>query len=116
MWSFSDTFDRVYTTLINLEETMNSVGDPRIGVLPLMASPWPGVILCFLYLAAVILGQRIMKTKAALEIRGAMVTYNFTMVVINGALVCDLMRHCWFNGYSLRCQGNDMPRSVSQTV
>uniref|UniRef100_T1IMP8 Elongation of very long chain fatty acids protein n=1 Tax=Strigamia maritima TaxID=126957 RepID=T1IMP8_STRMM len=86
--------------------------DKRVDGWILMDSPLPTLLLCLSYVYGVTsLGPWIMKNKESLNLRKALVAYNFFMVLFSVYLFMELWLSGWGTGYSYRCQPVDFSHS-----
>lgn len=68
----------------------NSFGDPRTESWPLMASPFPTLIILGIYLSIVKYGPIYMKTRKAFELRLPLVVYNFGITALNAWMAFEV--------------------------
>ena len=83
-------------------------GDKRVHDWPLVKSPIPTLGICLTYAVIVkIVGPRLMKNREPFNLRIAMITYNFFMVIISTLLFIYTGIHGWFGKYNWKCQPVD---------
>lgn len=86
--------------------------DPRVQDWLLMSSPLPQTIILSLYVYFVIsLGPKLMQNRKPFELKKAMITYNFSIVLFSLYLCYEFVMSGWGTGYSFRCEIVDYSNS-----
>ena len=57
----------------------------------MMETPWPSIIICTIYFIFVANGKRIMKNREAMDLRGVLIVYNFSLVLLSMYLVYEVI-------------------------
>ena len=74
----------------------------------MVRSPLPTLAMCLTYAAVVkVIGPRLMKHREPFNIRGLMVFYNLSMVVVSTWIWWKLGKYGWFGKYNYCCQPVD---------
>ncbi|XP_034287744.1 elongation of very long chain fatty acids protein 4 [Pantherophis guttatus] len=84
-----------------------SIRDKRVENWPMMQTPFPTLIISTLYLLAVWLGPKWMKTREPFQFRFLLIFYNFGMVLLNFYIFKELFMSSRARGYSYICQSVD---------
>ncbi|VDI24187.1 elongation of very long chain fatty acids protein 7 [Mytilus galloprovincialis] len=85
--------------------------DPRVDGWFMMSTPWPGLVICLLYLAFVKMGPTIMADRKPVELKKVLLVYNIGMVGLSTYCFLEFNFAGWLAGYSLGCQPVDYSRS-----
>ncbi|XP_049624796.1 elongation of very long chain fatty acids protein 7 [Suncus etruscus] len=86
--------------------------DPRVQGFLLMSSPLPQTIILSLYVYFVTsLGPKLMENRKPFELKKAMITYNFLIVLFSLYLCYEFVMSGWGTGYSFRCEIVDYSNS-----
>lgn len=85
--------------------------DPRVNGWFMMSSPWPCLLTILVYYIFIKMGPSIMSGRKPMELRGALILYNTSMVLMSGYCGMQLLLKYWLNGYSLGCQPIDYSSS-----
>lgn len=86
--------------------------DPRVQGWLLMSSPLPQTIILSLYVYFVTsLGPKLMENRKPFELKKAMITYNFFIVLFSLYLCYEFVMSGWGTGYSFRCEIVDYSNS-----
>ncbi|XP_072245757.1 elongation of very long chain fatty acids protein 1b [Leuresthes tenuis] len=82
--------------------------DPRLQEYPLMQSPIPmtAILLCYL-LFVLYVGPRMMANRKPLQLKEAMIVYNFTLVALSVFIVFEFLMSGWATTYTWRCDAID---------
>ncbi|XP_048224524.1 elongation of very long chain fatty acids protein 7 [Perognathus longimembris pacificus] len=106
--AFSDLTSRTVRFYDNLIKD----ADPRVEDWPLMSSPLPQTIILGLYIYFVTsLGPKLMENRKPFELKKAMITYNFFIVLFSVYLCYEFVMSGWGTGYSFRCDLVDYSQS-----
>jgi len=82
--------------------------DPRVDDWFLMSSPFYTLGICAFYIYFVkSLGPRFMRDRKPMDLKAAIIVYNFIQVVASIFLIYKGLVHAWLWKYSLRCQPVD---------
>uniref|UniRef100_A0A2I3GWW1 Elongation of very long chain fatty acids protein n=1 Tax=Nomascus leucogenys TaxID=61853 RepID=A0A2I3GWW1_NOMLE len=85
---------------------------PRVEDWLLMSSPLPQTILLGFYVYFVTsLGPKLMENRKPFELKKAMITYNFFIVLFSVYMCYEFVMSGWGIGYSFRCEIVDYSRS-----
>uniref|UniRef100_A0A8C0M135 Elongation of very long chain fatty acids protein n=1 Tax=Canis lupus familiaris TaxID=9615 RepID=A0A8C0M135_CANLF len=88
--------------------------DPRVEDWLLMSSPLPQTIILGLYVYFVTsLGPKLMENRKPYELKKAMITYNFSIVLFSVYMCYEFVMSGWGTGYSFRCEIVDYSQSPS---
>lgn len=86
--------------------------DPRVENWLLMSSPLPQTIILGLYVYFVTsLGPKLMENRKPFELKKAMITYNFFIVLFSVYMCYEFVMSGWGTGYSFRCDIVDYSQS-----
>lgn len=86
--------------------------DPRVEDYLLMSSPLPQTIILGLYVYFVTsLGPKLMENRKPFELKKAMITYNFFIVLFSVYMCYEFVMSGWGTGYSFRCDIVDYSQS-----
>lgn len=86
--------------------------DPRVEDWLLMSSPLPQTIILGLYVYFVTsLGPKLMENRKPFELKKAMITYNFFIVLFSVYMCYEFVMSGWGTGYSFRCDIVDYSQS-----
>ncbi|XP_054630049.1 elongation of very long chain fatty acids protein 7a isoform X1 [Dunckerocampus dactyliophorus] len=78
--------------------------DSRTGNWLLMSSPVPQTVIITMYIYFVTsLGPRIMENRKAFDLKGVLVVYNFSVVVLSLYMCYEFVMSGWGTGYSFHC-------------
>ncbi|KAK6320600.1 hypothetical protein J4Q44_G00097070 [Coregonus suidteri] len=82
--------------------------DPRLWSYPLMQSPvnMSAILLTYIFFVLVA-GPRFMANRKPLQLKEAMITYNFSMVALNAFIVYEFLMSGWATTYTWRCDAVD---------
>ncbi|CAL8307759.1 unnamed protein product [Lota lota] len=82
--------------------------DPRMTMYPLMQSPvsMSAILLCYLFFV-LYLGPRTMANRKPLQLKEAMITYNFALVALSIFIVYEFLMSGWLSTYTWRCDPVD---------
>lgn len=101
-------FDR----LVYWHESLSNAGDQRLKFLPLIGSPIPITVILLVYVFVVkLLGPRLMKDRAAFQLKNTLIVYNGLMVVVSTLQFLRGGIYGWFGSYSWTCQPIDYSNS-----
>ncbi|XP_032260265.1 very long chain fatty acid elongase 7 isoform X1 [Halichoerus grypus] len=107
---FSDLTSRT----VRLYDNWIKDADPRVEDWFLMSSPLPQTIILGLYVYFVTsLGPKLMENRKPFELKKAMITYNFSIVLFSVYMCYEFVMSGWGTGYSFRCEIVDYSRSPS---
>jgi len=81
--------------------------DPRVADWPMVGSPFPGWILCVLYLIIVFAGNKFMKNREPLDLKNVLIVYNVAMVLLSTYMAAEILRQAWILGYGVWCNDID---------
>lgn len=105
---FSDLTSRT----VRLYDNWIKDADPRVEDLLLMSSPLPQTIILGLYVYFVTsLGPKLMENRKPFELKKAMITYNFFIVLFSVYMCYEFVMSGWGTGYSFRCDIVDYSHS-----
>ncbi|XP_054344746.1 very long chain fatty acid elongase 7 isoform X2 [Pongo pygmaeus] len=106
--AFSDLTSRT----VHLYDNWIKDADPRVEDWLLMSSPLPQTILLGFYVYFVTsLGPKLMENRKPFELKKAMITYNFFIVLFSVYMCYEFVMSGWGIGYSFRCEIVDYSRS-----
>uniref|UniRef100_A0A1A7WF25 Elongation of very long chain fatty acids protein 7 n=1 Tax=Iconisemion striatum TaxID=60296 RepID=A0A1A7WF25_9TELE len=78
----------------------------------MMSSPIPPTIIITAYIYFVTsLGPRIMENRKAFDLKGILIVYNFSVVVLSLYMIYEFVMSGWGTGYSFRCDLVDYSES-----
>lgn len=126
--------ERIYDAWRDL---MDNKSDPRTSNFPLMSSPLPTIIICFIYVYIVkvsrhyvstihfffaitfkiffffhqVLGPKFMEKRKPYKLRKIIVFYNLLQAIFSFYLFFEAGRISWFGHYNWRCQAVDFSNS-----
>ncbi|XP_035401851.1 elongation of very long chain fatty acids protein 7-like isoform X5 [Cygnus atratus] len=86
-------------------------GDPRTDPWPLVHSPLPVMFLFAFYLHVVALGSFYMRNQKLLKLRGLLVAYNLSMMMLSSYMFYEFLVTSVLDDYSYLCQPEDNSRS-----
>ncbi|XP_012590112.1 PREDICTED: elongation of very long chain fatty acids protein 2 [Condylura cristata] len=78
--------------------------DTRVRGWLLLDSYLPTFCLTVLYLLSIWLGNKYMKHRPALSLRGALTVYNLGVTLLSAYMLAELILSSWEGGYNLQCQ------------
>ncbi|XP_052012555.1 elongation of very long chain fatty acids protein 2 [Apodemus sylvaticus] len=81
--------------------------DSRVRGWFLLDSYLPTFILTLLYLLSIWLGNKYMKNRPALSLRGILTLYNLGITLLSAYMLVELILSSWEGGYNLQCQNLD---------
>ncbi|XP_036757632.2 elongation of very long chain fatty acids protein 7 isoform X1 [Manis pentadactyla] len=97
---------------VHLYDNWMKDADPRVENWFLMSSPLPQTIILGLYVYFVTsLGPKLMENRKPFELKKAMITYNFFIVLFSVYMCYEFVMSGWGTGYSFRCDIVDYSRS-----
>uniref|UniRef100_A0A8D1LEK2 Elongation of very long chain fatty acids protein n=2 Tax=Sus scrofa TaxID=9823 RepID=A0A8D1LEK2_PIG len=106
--AFSDLTART----VRLYDNWIKDADPRVEDWLLMSSPLPQTIILGLYVYFVTsLGPKFMENRKPFELKKAMITYNFFIVLFSMYICYEFVMSGWGTGYSFRCEIVDYSQS-----
>ena len=83
--------------------------DRRVDNWFMMSSPWPTVLLTFVYwFCSIVLGPYLMKNRSALELKKPIQIYNLIQVVSSAYMFYEACVIGWFSHYNWLCQPVEM--------
>ncbi|XP_035401852.1 elongation of very long chain fatty acids protein 7-like isoform X6 [Cygnus atratus] len=88
-------------------------GDPRTDPWPLVHSPLPVMFLFAFYLHVVALGSFYMRNQKLLKLRGLLVAYNLSMMMLSSYMFYEFLVTSVLDDYSYLCQPEDNSRSLT---
>lgn len=98
----------MFETISSYYQMFLDAGDPRVKEWPLVKSPLPTLAICLSYAFAVkVLGPKLMKDRQPYNLRGAMIVYNFLMVILSSFIFLYAGVVGWFGKYNWKCQPVD---------
>ncbi|KAJ7329170.1 hypothetical protein JRQ81_015344, partial [Phrynocephalus forsythii] len=86
-------------------------GDPRTDPWPLVYSPIPVILIFILYLIIVAVGPRIMQPWEPLKLKGLLVIYNLSVLLLSIYMFYEFLMTSLLANYSYLCQPVDYSRS-----
>ncbi|XP_037654655.1 elongation of very long chain fatty acids protein 7 isoform X1 [Choloepus didactylus] len=106
--AFSDLTSRT----VRLYDNWIKGADPRVEDWLLMSSPLPQTIILGLYVYFVTsVGPKLMENRKPFELKKAMITYNFFIVLLSMYMCYEFVMSGWGTGYSFQCEIVDYSRS-----
>ncbi|XP_017921247.1 PREDICTED: elongation of very long chain fatty acids protein 7 [Capra hircus] len=106
--AFSDLTSRT----VRLYDNWIKDADPRVEDWLLMSSPLPqAIILGFYVYFVTFLGPKLMENRKPFELKKAMITYNFSIVLFSVYMCYEFIMSGWGTGYSFRCDIVDYSQS-----
>ncbi|XP_075388482.1 very long chain fatty acid elongase 2 [Tenrec ecaudatus] len=78
--------------------------DSRVRGWLMLDSYLPTFFLTVIYLLSIWLGNKYMKNRPALSLRGILTLYNLGITLLSGYMLVELIGSSWAGGYSLQCQ------------
>ncbi|XP_027305722.1 very long chain fatty acid elongase 4-like isoform X2 [Anas acuta] len=102
------------STLQKTQEFYNWIlesGDPRTDPWPLVHSPLPVTLLFAFYLLVVALGPFYMRNQKPLKLRGLLVAYNLSMMMLSSYMFYEFLITSVLDDYSYLCQPVDYSQS-----
>uniref|UniRef100_A0A8D1TK30 Elongation of very long chain fatty acids protein 2 n=2 Tax=Sus scrofa TaxID=9823 RepID=A0A8D1TK30_PIG len=78
--------------------------DSRVRGWFMLDSYLPTFVLTVLYLLSIWLGNRFMKSRPALSLRGLLTFYNLGITLLSAYMLAELILSSWEGGYNLQCQ------------
>ncbi|XP_072857043.2 very long chain fatty acid elongase 4 isoform X3 [Pogona vitticeps] len=82
-------------------------GDPRTDPWPLVYSPVPVILIFILYLIIVAVGPRIMQQRKPVRLKGFLVIYNLSVVLLSVYMFYEFLMTSLLANYSYLCQPVD---------
>jgi len=77
--------------------------DPRVADWPLMSSPLPTIGFAVGYLLAIYFGTKFMKNRDAYNVKGLLIVYDITMVLLSGYMSVEIFRQAYTNNFRWVC-------------
>ncbi|CAO2588709.1 Elongation of very long chain fatty acids protein 1 [Lemmus lemmus] len=98
--------------VVNWYQDFTKLADPRIQNYPLMGSPLliTSILLTYVYFI-LSLGPRIMANRKPFQLRGFMIVYNFSLVILSLYIVYEFLMSGWLSTYTWRCDPVDFSNS-----
>ncbi|KAL6068563.1 hypothetical protein STEG23_000966 [Scotinomys teguina] len=98
--------------VVNLYQELMKHADPRMQNYPLMGSPLliTSILLTYVYFV-LSLGPRIMANRKPFQLRGFMIVYNFSLVILSLYIVYEFLMSGWLSTYTWRCDPVDFSNS-----
>lgn len=111
MQSLTESLARM-EAVVNLYHELMKHADPRIQSYPLMGSPLliTSILLTYVYFI-LSLGPRIMANRKPFQLRGFMIVYNFSLVILSLYIVYEFLMSGWLSTYTWRCDPIDFSNS-----
>uniref|UniRef100_A0A673U7M4 Elongation of very long chain fatty acids protein 2 n=1 Tax=Suricata suricatta TaxID=37032 RepID=A0A673U7M4_SURSU len=81
-----------------------ALSDSRVRGWFMLDSYLPTFVLTVLYLLSIWLGNKYMKNRHALSLRGTLTLYNFGITLLSVYMLAELILSSWEGGYNLQCQ------------
>lgn len=96
-----------YDKVIRENQDARTIGWFAVG------SPVEGIVICLIYaLFVTLIGPKLMKNRAPLDIRNIMVVYNLGMVALSTYMVYLFLMGGWLTSYTFGCQHLDTSQSA----
>ncbi|KAM4552724.1 elongation of very long chain fatty acids protein 1a [Odontesthes bonariensis] len=101
-----------FSSIANLYGYLQSRTDARVRDYPLMQSPVQMTTILLAYiLFAVYVGPRLMANRKPFSLKGAMIIYNLSMVLLNAYIVYEFLMSGWATTFTWRCDLLDLTSS-----
>ncbi|KAA8590018.1 hypothetical protein FQN60_013383 [Etheostoma spectabile] len=100
-----------WQSVVSVHQSLVDNGDKRTDQWLLVYSPVPVALIFLTYLFVVWAGPRLMKHREALDLKGVLIVYNFSMVGLSGYMFYEFLVTSWLSNYSYLCQPVDYSNS-----
>lgn len=113
-WNASDSYrdlGRGWLSLVRYYDYLISLADPRVADWPLMASPWPTLLIILTYLYLVYAGPKYMASRKPWDLKPLILAYNATVAGLNLYIGIELFVMSTKLDFNWTCQPVDYSNS-----